>query len=59
MPYAAPVDEMRFVIDALGGLDEGAAEVADAVAFAETGPWEPVEDLLKDVHTPVAKTGVP
>lgn len=29
------------------------AEVADAVAFAEEGPWEPVEDLLKDVHTPV------
>jgi TPP-dependent pyruvate/acetoin dehydrogenase alpha subunit len=30
-----------------------AAEIADAVAFAESGPWEPVEDLLKDVHTPV------
>ena len=30
-----------------------AAEVAEAVAFAEAGPWEPVEDLLKDVHTPV------
>jgi pyruvate dehydrogenase E1 component alpha subunit len=28
-----------------------AAEVAGAVAFAEAGPWEPVEDLLKDVHT--------
>lgn len=26
-----------------------AAEVADAVAFAEAGPWEPVEDLTKDV----------
>jgi pyruvate dehydrogenase E1 component alpha subunit len=31
---------------------EVAAEVAEAVAFAEAGPWEPVEDLLKDVHTP-------
>jgi TPP-dependent pyruvate/acetoin dehydrogenase alpha subunit len=30
-----------------------AAEVAQAVAFAEAGPWEPVEDLLKDVYTPV------
>jgi pyruvate dehydrogenase E1 component alpha subunit len=30
-----------------------AAEVAEAVAFAEAGPSEPVEDLLKDVHTPV------
>jgi pyruvate dehydrogenase E1 component alpha subunit len=28
------------------------AEVAEAVAFAEAGSWEPVEDLLKDVHTP-------
>jgi pyruvate dehydrogenase E1 component alpha subunit len=30
-----------------------AAEVAEAVVFAEAGPWEPVEDLLKDVSTPV------
>ncbi|MHB1359508.1 MAG: pyruvate dehydrogenase (acetyl-transferring) E1 component subunit alpha [Rhodocyclaceae bacterium] len=28
------------------------AEVAEAVAFAEAGSWEPVADLLKDVHTP-------
>jgi TPP-dependent pyruvate/acetoin dehydrogenase alpha subunit len=28
-----------------------AAEVAAAVAEAEAGPWEPVEDLLKDVYT--------
>jgi pyruvate dehydrogenase E1 component alpha subunit len=28
------------------------AEVAASVAFAEAGEWEPVEDLLKDVHTP-------
>lgn len=28
-----------------------AAEVAEAVAAAEAGSWEPVEDLLKDVHT--------
>jgi pyruvate dehydrogenase E1 component alpha subunit/2-oxoisovalerate dehydrogenase E1 component len=28
-----------------------AAEVDAAVAEAEAGPWEPVEDLLKDVHT--------
>ena len=31
------------------------ADVAAAVAEAEAGPWEPVEDLLKDVHTPVAR----
>jgi pyruvate dehydrogenase E1 component alpha subunit len=33
-------------------LDTAAnAEVDAAVAFAEAGSWEPVEDLLKDVHT--------
>jgi pyruvate dehydrogenase E1 component alpha subunit len=30
-----------------------AAEIEDSVAFAEAAPWEPVEDLLRDVHTPV------
>ncbi len=34
-----------------------AAEVEKAVAFAEAGPWEPVEDLLKDVYTPVPDRG--
>jgi TPP-dependent pyruvate/acetoin dehydrogenase alpha subunit len=28
-----------------------AAEIADSVAYAEAGPLEPVEDLLKDVYT--------
>jgi pyruvate dehydrogenase E1 component alpha subunit len=32
-----------------------AAEIEEAVAFAEAGPWEPVEDLLKDVYTPVTR----
>jgi len=27
-------------------------EVTEAVAFAEAGTWEPVKDLLRDVHTP-------
>jgi len=27
------------------------AEIAAAVAFAEAGTWEPVEDLTKDVYT--------
>jgi pyruvate dehydrogenase E1 component alpha subunit len=31
-----------------------AGEVDAAVAFAEAGPWEPVEDLTKDVMTPAA-----
>ena len=30
-----------------------AARVDDAVATAEAGPWEPVEDLMKDVYTAV------
>ncbi|MBI5854357.1 MAG: pyruvate dehydrogenase (acetyl-transferring) E1 component subunit alpha [Nitrospirae bacterium] len=29
-----------------------ADEIADAVTFAEASPWEPVEDLTKDVYTP-------
>lgn len=29
-----------------------ATEIADAIAFAEASPWEPVEDLTKDVCTP-------
>ena len=37
---------------ALAALDEDVAkEVANAVAFAEAGTWEPVEDLIRDVHT--------
>jgi pyruvate dehydrogenase E1 component alpha subunit len=31
-------------------------EVADAVAFAEAGTWEPIEQLTRDVYTP-AKEG--
>jgi pyruvate dehydrogenase E1 component alpha subunit len=32
-----------------------AAEIEAAVATAEAGPWEPVEDLLRDVHTESAR----
>ena len=39
--------------DGLAELESSVAnEVAEAVAFAEAGEWEPVEDLLKDVYTP-------
>ncbi len=31
---------------------EVAAEIEDAVAFAEAGHWEPIEDLSRDVMTP-------
>ena len=37
-------------IDALEG--EVDAEVREAIAFAESGSWEPVEDLLRNVYTP-------
>ena len=30
-------------------------EVEQAVAFAEAGTWEPVEGLLRDVHTPAGE----
>jgi TPP-dependent pyruvate/acetoin dehydrogenase alpha subunit len=30
---------------------QAAAEVVDAVAFAEAGTWEPVERLTRDVYT--------
>ena len=30
---------------------EIATEIEEAVAYAEAGPWEPVEDLTKDVYT--------
>jgi len=33
------------------------AEIDEAVAFAEAGPWEPVEDLTKDVYTPPQAAG--
>ncbi len=32
-----------------------AAEIEAAVAAAEAGPWEPVEDLTRDVYTEVAR----
>ena len=29
-----------------------AAEIAEAIAVADAGPWEPIEDLTRDVYTP-------
>lgn len=29
------------------------SEIEEAVDFAENGKWEPIEDLLKDVYTPI------
>ncbi len=36
---------------------DAAREIEDAMAFAEASPWEPVEDLLRDVQAPPAGKG--
>jgi pyruvate dehydrogenase E1 component alpha subunit len=53
--FTARLREQKLLDDAaLKDLEaEVAAVIAEAVAFAESGPWEPVENLLKDVYTPV------
>jgi len=52
--FTALLQEAGLLADAdVAGLEtEVAAEIAEAVAEAEAGPWEPVEDLTKDVTTP-------
>src|SRR5712671_4315601 len=56
MPYAAPLQEMRFVIDTVAPLDGGAADVADAVlgeaakfAAAELDPLNQPADRIGSV----------
>jgi pyruvate dehydrogenase E1 component alpha subunit len=36
---------------------DAAAEIEDAIVFAESSPWEPVEDLLRDVYAGAAPEG--
>jgi TPP-dependent pyruvate/acetoin dehydrogenase alpha subunit len=52
--FTALLQEAGLLADAdVAGLEtEVAAEIAGAVVEAEAGPWEPVEDLTKDVTTP-------
>jgi TPP-dependent pyruvate/acetoin dehydrogenase alpha subunit len=45
----------RSLVDAAGfaAIDTDVLrEIADAVAFAEAGTWEPIEHLTRDVYTP-------
>src|SRR6266481_2857177 len=56
MPYAAPLAEMRFVIDTVAPLDGGAADVADAIleeaakfAAAELDPLNQPADRVGSV----------
>jgi pyruvate dehydrogenase E1 component alpha subunit len=61
--HRCPVDNFAEILRAEGILTDKswsdmeagvAAEIAAAVAFAEAGPWEPVENLTRDVYTPIA-----
>jgi pyruvate dehydrogenase E1 component alpha subunit len=48
--------EGKLTEEAFVALDAQAQrEVDEAVAFAEAGTWEPVEDLARDVHTESAR----
>lgn len=51
--FAAALRERGLLDDAgLAAIESSVAvEIDGAVAEAEAGPWEPVEDLLKDVYT--------
>src|SRR5260370_16050974 len=54
MPYAAPLDEMRFVIDTVAPLDGAAAEVADAI-LAEAAKFAAGE--LDPLNQPADRVG--
>ena len=55
--FAARLREWRLLTDAdLADLEAAVAgEIDDAVRVAEQGPWEPVEDLTRDVYTPAGR----
>ena len=49
-PIAVLTKRLQLTQDDLDAIESPVAkEIEDAVAFAEAGEWEPVEDLLKDV----------
>lgn len=52
--YVAQLREASLLTDAdLSALEaKVTAEIDEAVAFAESGEWEPLQDLTKDVYTP-------
>ena len=57
-PIAALTGRLEAQGVATGALDASvAAEVEQAVRFAEAGTWEPVENLMTDVYTPAAPAG--
>ena len=56
--FAARLRDCRLLSEAdLADLEAAVtAEIDDAVRVAEEGPWEPVEDLTRDVYTPVSRS---
>src|SRR5271163_3559234 len=54
MPYAAPLADMRLVLDTLGGLPEDAAEIADAV-LGEAAKF--AENELAPLNQPADRIG--
>jgi pyruvate dehydrogenase E1 component alpha subunit len=45
-------DENPTLDNEITALEKGIeTEIAEAVAFAEAGPWEPIDDLCRDVYT--------
>ena len=52
--FVAAMRQQGFIQDSDMALleERAAAEVADAVAIADAGPLEPLDDLTKDVSTP-------
>ena len=63
--HRCPVENFAAMLRAEGLLSDAArkdmeasvaAEIATAVAFAEAGPWEPLTDLTRDVHTPATSS---
>src|ERR1051326_3326266 len=54
MPYAAPVDEMRFVIDTVAPLDDEANELADAI-LGEAAKFAAAE--LDPLNQPADRAG--
>ncbi|HLC42331.1 MAG TPA: pyruvate dehydrogenase (acetyl-transferring) E1 component subunit alpha [Methylomirabilota bacterium] len=55
--FVARLREWGLLVDADLAAIEGkvAREVSEAVGMAEAGPWEPIEDLTKDVYAPAER----
>jgi TPP-dependent pyruvate/acetoin dehydrogenase alpha subunit len=55
--FQSRLREQGLLADAdVAGIEAAiAAELDDAVQFAEDSPWEPVEDLTRDVGAEAAK----